>query len=284
VSGANRSGASRSGASESRAGESGAGERGAGESGAGESGAGGDVIERVEGRGGELVLRRRGSDLEVISNGTFLISTANEHSSRALIAAALPYLPARPLEVLIGGLGMGFALDEALRAGNVRRVTVAELEPVIVDWFERYGGERAQAAGAAAGERSRIVVTDVFDLMRERPGAFDLIALDTDNGPEWLVREPTAWRCSGRRASTAGLPRCSNACLCASSRRPPTTSSTVAGSGIRCTCASRTRDGAADAVCTPSDEGRLRRVTRSRCRWRPAPRRGRSVELGDAWD
>ena len=138
------------------------------------------------------MLRRRGSDLEVISNGTFLISTANERSSRALIAAALPYLPARPLEVLIGGLGMGFALDEALRTENVRRVTVAELEPVIVDWFERYGGERAQAARAAAGERSRIVVTDVFDLMRERPGAFDLIALDTDNGPEWLVREPNA--------------------------------------------------------------------------------------------
>ena len=73
----------------------------------------------MQGRGGELVLRRRGPHLEVISNGAFLISTENEASSRALVSAAAPWLPDGPLRVLIGGLGLGYALDEALGLDRV---------------------------------------------------------------------------------------------------------------------------------------------------------------------
>ena len=50
-----------------------------------------EVLERVQGRSGELVLRRSGAALEVILNGAFLISTANEVSSRAMVTAALPH-------------------------------------------------------------------------------------------------------------------------------------------------------------------------------------------------
>lgn len=147
-------------------------------------------LERVQGRGGELVLRRRGPHLEVISNGAFLISTENEASSRALVSAAVPWLPDGPLSVLIGGLGLGYALDEALGLDRVESVTVAEFEPVIVSWFERHGGGRARRA--ATDGRARIVIADVHDLLREAHEAYDIICLDTDNGPEWLVREPNA--------------------------------------------------------------------------------------------
>ena len=148
------------------------------------------VLERAQGRGGELVLRGRGSHLEVISNGAFLISTENEASSRALVTAALPWLPEGQLRVLIGGLGLGFALDEALLLQGAQAVTVAELEPCIVSWFERYGGERARRV--AADGRARIVIADVYDTLREASEAYDLICLDTDNGPHWLVRERNA--------------------------------------------------------------------------------------------
>ena len=53
-------------------------------------------LERTQGRDGELVLRRRGPHLEVISNGAFLISTENEASSRALVSAAAPWLADGP--------------------------------------------------------------------------------------------------------------------------------------------------------------------------------------------
>jgi spermidine synthase len=35
-------------------------------------------------------------------------------------------------------------------------------------------------------------VADVFDLLAEHREGYDLIALDTDNGPEWLVRDENA--------------------------------------------------------------------------------------------
>jgi len=179
------------------------------------------VLERAAGRSGELVLRRSSADLEIIADGTFLVSSANAVSSEALIKAALPYLggadDARAgepeeregpegggLEVLIGGLGLGYALDVALAEPRVRRVTVAEYEPLIVDWFRVYGEGRAArlAAGEAAG-RARVVAADVADVLREAAGEggsshgvgtgpFDLVALDTDNGPDWLVREANA--------------------------------------------------------------------------------------------
>jgi spermidine synthase len=126
----------------------------------------------------------------VISNGSFLISTENEASSRALVTAAAAWLPQGPLQILIGGLGLGYALDEALRLPRAETVTVAELEPVVVSWFERYGGERARRA--AADRRASVVVADVMDVLRTAAETYDLICLDTDNGPRWLVREPNA--------------------------------------------------------------------------------------------
>ena len=152
------------------------------------------------------MLRRSGADLEVIAGGTFLISSANEDSSVALITAGLPFLldvgasaaagagvSRAGLEVLVGGLGLGYALDAALAEPRVERVTVVEYEPLIVDWFRTYGEGRAArlAAGEAAG-RARVLTADVADVMQERPGAFDIVALDTDNGPDWLVREANA--------------------------------------------------------------------------------------------
>lgn len=168
------------------------------------------------------MLRRSSGDLEVIADGTFLISSANAASSEALITAGLPFLASgagpghgvaptarssssgRGLEVLIGGLGLGYALDAALAERRVERVTVAEYEPLIVDWFRAYGEGRAErlAAGEAAG-RARVVVADVADVLRDAAGggaalrgaacgSFDLVALDTDNGPDWLVRKDNA--------------------------------------------------------------------------------------------
>jgi len=192
-----------------------------------------EVLERVEGRSGELVLRRRAGHLEVILDGAFLISTENEASSRALVTVGLEAVGAGDggargeedgrvagsiapagtraeagvtaeagvraaaptsrggLEVLIGGLGLGYALDEALASPRVVDVTVVEYEPAVVRWFELYGAARAAAAQAAAA-RAAIVVGDVADVLRSRREACDLVCLDTDNGPGWLVREANA--------------------------------------------------------------------------------------------
>ncbi len=153
----------------------------------------GQEIERADGVSGELVLRRGSAGLEIVAGGVFLVSAANAASSRALVGAAWPYATGDALDVLIGGLGIGDALDEALSCERVASVTVAELEPVVVRWFRKHGGAAARRAAAAerAG-RARIVVTDVADLLTSAGASWDVIALDTDNGPEWLVRGENA--------------------------------------------------------------------------------------------
>lgn len=159
-----------------------------------------ETIERRQGTGGELALRRRGGHLEIVSDGVFLISTENEVSSRALVRAARPLLPARPLDVLIGGLGVGHALDEALDLPGLRSLTVVEIEPVVVDWFKRYGG--LPASRAAIDARVNVHVGDVGEVVAAAGPDYDLAAFDTDNGPEWLVREANA-----RLYGPAGLQR-----------------------------------------------------------------------------
>ena len=157
-------------------------------------------IERAQGTSGELVLRRGPAGLEIVANGVFLVSAANALSSRALVSAAWPHVRGDALRVLIGGLGIGDALDEALGCDRVAAVTVAELEPVVVRWFREHGGPVARrVATEERFGRARIVVADVADVLEaplgglDPPAAgWDVIALDTDNGPEWLVRGENA--------------------------------------------------------------------------------------------
>lgn len=139
------------------------------------------------------MLRRSAAGLEIVANGVFLVSAANAVSSRALVAAAWPHVPGDRLRVLIGGLGLGDALDEALACDRVAEVVVAELEPVIVRWFRSHGGAvAARVAAAERAGRARIVDADVVDMLAPARDSWDVVALDTDNGPEWLVRAENA--------------------------------------------------------------------------------------------
>jgi len=162
------------------------------------------VVERGRGRSGELALLRRRGELQLVCDGAFVIASCNEQSSRALVSAARPFLPAGPLDVLIGGLGMGYALDEALGLPELRSVTVAEYEPLIVEWFAHHMRERA--ARAERDARSRIVVSDVHDLLRAG-SRYSLVALDTDNGPHWLIRTGNArlYEASGVRLAAGAV-------------------------------------------------------------------------------
>ena len=98
-----------------------------------------------------------------------------------------------PQDVTSGQLTLGYALDEALSWTHVAQVTVAEYEPTVVRWFREHGGDRtSRAAAAESCGRAVIELADVADVLRARPDAWDLVSLDTDNGPEWLVREENA--------------------------------------------------------------------------------------------
>ena len=88
--------------------------------------------------------------------------------------------------VLIGGLGLGFTLREALRQlRDDAEVVVAELVPEVIAWNADARFELS--AEAMRDPRVRIVQDDVIDVLRASPGAFDAIMLDTDNGPDGML-------------------------------------------------------------------------------------------------
>ena len=133
---------------------------------------------------GELVLRRAGEHFEVIASGTFLMDTRDGRSERALVRSAVAGV--RGARVLIGGLGVGTSLDEALRAG-VTEAVVVELEPAVVDWARTH--LRPYGGAGLDDPRVRLVVADLGDALGALEGPFDAICLDVDNGPGWLVHE-----------------------------------------------------------------------------------------------
>jgi spermidine synthase len=147
------------------------------------------VYERVQGEHGELVLRGDGRHFEIISNGTFLMDTRAGESERLLVRAALERL-GRPASILIGGLGVGFSLAEALGSPYARSVTVIEREPAVVGWHATH--LRPCTGGALDDSRVTVECADLIEWLRAARRTYDVLCLDIDNGPEWTVTEGNA--------------------------------------------------------------------------------------------
>jgi spermidine synthase len=146
-----------------------------------------EIIANVQGQSGELQLQRRDSHYEVISNGTFLMATHNGESERRMVQEALNHAFSAE-SVLIGGLGVGFSLDEAVRHAGTVYVTVVELEKHIIEWNHSYFQEWNKRA--PENSKTKIVEGDLQVFLEEETNAsWDVICMDTDNGPDWLVRE-----------------------------------------------------------------------------------------------
>jgi spermidine synthase len=147
---------------------------------------------------GEIQLQQRplpdGSlAFEIISNGVFLMASYNQLSARALAHYALEAAKARPcseLRILVGGLGMGFTLQEILTT-DVALVDVVEISPYIIEWNHAHF---APLNGSVlADPRVRLIQDDLYTVMcTASTAAYDAITLDVDNGPSWLVHERNA--------------------------------------------------------------------------------------------
>ncbi|HYT09458.1 MAG TPA: hypothetical protein VEL73_02230 [Mycobacteriales bacterium] len=171
------------------------------------------TVERLTTARGELVLRRHaganGHHYEIVSNGVFLMDTRSGRSERELVRAAVRAVPV-PARVLIGGLGVGFSLAEALRTPGVRRVTVVEVEPAVVGWHRTH-----LAPYSAAGlddPRVDVVTADLGDWLDAGVERYDAVCLDVDNGPEWTVTPRNGWlyrepglAALGRRLAPGGV-------------------------------------------------------------------------------
>jgi spermidine synthase len=133
--------------------------------------------------GTDIQLRRRDGEYLILANGKPLMSSRLHGSEEAL--ARLGCARVRHVEqprVLVGGLGMGFTLRAVLDVlPSSAVVTVAELVPAVIEWNR--GPLGALAGNPMRDARVRIQAIDVGFTLRAHPGGFDVVLLDTDNGP-----------------------------------------------------------------------------------------------------
>ncbi len=162
----------------------------------------GTTIARGGSSRGELVLRRRDWDgeLELRVNGVFVMDSYETATERALAVLALDgirrtrgdgHRERGGLSVLIGGLGLGYTLAQFAASPLVGELTVSEIEPLLVEWH--LAGLIPLTGDVAHSGRVQLVSRDVREVVTDRPaGSLDVIVLDVDNGPGFLVYEHNA--------------------------------------------------------------------------------------------
>ncbi len=153
-----------------------------------------EEVARASSSRGELLLRRRYDGarevLELRANGVFVMDTAETTSEEALAREALATVD-HPRHVLVGGLGLGFTLAAVLADTRVERCTVVEIEEALVDWLR--DGTVPHGPALLADPRVAVRVADVAQALAGADrAAYDLVLLDVDNGPGYLVHDANA--------------------------------------------------------------------------------------------
>ena len=146
---------------------------------------------------GTLCLRRRevlsrpGLQVtEVTLDGEFLMSSLQNDSESQLATLALDWrsryvasTESEGLEVLVGGLGLGYTARAAQASPGVAQVEVIELLPQVIAWFER--GLVPLADELRDADTVRWTQADVFEHLAAPPErTVDAILLDVDHSPD----------------------------------------------------------------------------------------------------
>lgn len=153
---------------------------------------------------GVISLRRRFDPL--VRADVFEVKLGDEHvmsslftvAERELARLGLARAAGTALDVVIGGLGLGYTAREALLCGRIRAMTVIEYSDAVIDWHQR--GLLPDTAGLAADGRVTLVCADFFAAAMDEIGfdpgnpgrLFDAILLDIDHSPRHLLHDPHA--------------------------------------------------------------------------------------------
>jgi spermidine synthase len=149
-------------------------------------------------RMGELTLRRRTEpttgDLvyEVKLGDEYLMSSLFTVAEEELATLGLAATNGADLDVLVGGMGLGYTAVAALRDERVRSLTVIDALPAVIDWHRR---ELLPVSSELVRDaRTTFVHDDFFAVVRGAPGPsdprYDAILLDVDHSPRHQL-DPT---------------------------------------------------------------------------------------------
>lgn len=154
---------------------------------------------------GEITLRRRripalgDRDIfEVKLGDEFLMSSMFVDAEVALADLGIERVAGQSLDVVVGGLGLGYTAEAALRHDRVNELLVVDALDTVIHWHQ----QEKVPLGKVLNEdpRCRYVLGSFFDLAvsdggfdAESPGRlFDAILLDIDHSPRALLNESNA--------------------------------------------------------------------------------------------
>jgi len=170
---------------------------------------------------GELTLRRRrilaldGLEVfEVKLGDAFLMSSLFHEVEVALADLGLAALNAPEVDVVVGGLGLGYTAVAALKHSAVRSLIVVEALDAVIDWHQR--GLVPLGSQLTGDQRCRFVLGDFFALAASSNESFDpkepkrlfhAVLLDIDHSPKNLLhaRHGTFYRAAGLRRLASHL-------------------------------------------------------------------------------
>jgi len=146
---------------------------------------------------GELVLWRRQvptlDNLEVYEvklGEEYLMSSMFPVAEIALADLGLQELAGTELDVVVGGLGLGYTAVAALAHPRVRSLLVVETMPAVIGWHQR--GLVPLGPKLTGDGRCRLLQGDFFALAASEAGfdtgrQFDAVLLDIDHTPEFFL-------------------------------------------------------------------------------------------------
>ncbi len=168
---------------------------------------------------GEISLRRRLDPTvridvyEVKLGDEFLMSSLFTVAERELARLGLARTTGTGIDVVVGGLGLGYTAQEALADQRVRSVRLVEYSQAVVSWHER--GLLPEMTGLLSDDRVSVACADFFSAAAgtagfdpERPGrTYDAILLDIDHSPRHVLHRQHAafYTADGLRAASAHL-------------------------------------------------------------------------------
>ena len=152
---------------------------------------------------GDLILRRRRipslDNLEVLEvklGEDFLMSSLFHEVEEALADLGLAATEGDALDVVVGGLGLGYTAVAALMHQRVANLLVVDALPAVIDWHRR--GLVPLGPILTADPRCRFVEADFFALAAspeqgfdpQQPGRqFHAVLLDIDHSPSHLLHD-----------------------------------------------------------------------------------------------
>ncbi len=155
---------------------------------------------------GDLILRRRRMDMldglivyEVLLGNGYLMSSLFHEVEEALADLGLAAVTGEKLDVVVGGLGLGYTAVAALKDPRVAELLVVDVMAPVIEWHQRELVPLGKTLND--DERSRFIHADFFALAADPESGFDplnpgrkfhAVLLDIDHSPKNLLTEQNA--------------------------------------------------------------------------------------------